>query len=116
MRPPPYQPLSFGKLSRFTVSQGKLCFASRMMDTEFYNLSIAKNYVAPSMLFMETTPPRGFSGLRNLAGPNDNVRPRVRVGLRTRSSAAQSQESSEMNPWGCWWCFGGGARCVCVGQ
>lgn len=63
----------YGKLSRFTMSNGELCFASRIMDTGFYNYSVSRGSVAPSMLFQETTPPRNFSGLRNMNGANDNV-------------------------------------------
>ena len=63
----------YGKLSRFSVSNGNICFASRMMDTGFYNVSNQMDSIAPSMLFMNTIPTRNFSGIRNLQGPNDNV-------------------------------------------
>ncbi len=63
----------FGKLLRFRLGGGQLCFTARMMDTVFYNDSVAAGKIAPSMLFMETAPPRGYNGIENLRGGNDNV-------------------------------------------
>ena len=63
---------AYGKLSRFTISGGRVCFAARMMATGFWNASVAEGEVAPGVLFMETTPPRGNKGMTNLKGPNDN--------------------------------------------
>lgn len=65
---------AFGKLHRFTFTEGKtMCFACRMMGTAFYNKSVELNKVAPSVLFTETQPPRNWSGVQNMLGPNDNV-------------------------------------------
>ena len=44
-----------------------------MMDTAFYNQSEALGAVGPNNLFYKTDPPRKFSGMRNIEGPNDNV-------------------------------------------
>ena len=63
---------AFGKLSRFTIARGRVCFASRMMQTAFWNESVATGKVAPGLLFYETTPARGFSGMHNVNAPNDN--------------------------------------------
>lgn len=63
----------FGKLARFTLSNQSLCYHSRMMDTGFYNESMHTGKVAPGLMFSETAPPRNYSGLQNIGGPNDNV-------------------------------------------
>ena len=63
----------FGKLQKFEFSDGQLCFKAKMMDTGFYNQSKAEGSIAPSLLFMETSPASGHSGVDNLKGPNDNV-------------------------------------------
>merc|ERR1711959_812031 len=44
----------FGKLNRFQLSGGEVCFMSRMMKTQFYKDSLAAGTVAPSILFNET--------------------------------------------------------------
>jgi hypothetical protein len=50
----------FGKLNRFDIRQGQVCFTARMMDTGFYNDSIALQKVAPAVLFEQTAPPSQF--------------------------------------------------------
>jgi beta,beta-carotene 9',10'-dioxygenase len=64
----------FGKLNRFTLSAGRACLAARMMSTKFWNESVAKGVVAPSLLFYETVPSRKefFPTLENMMGANDN--------------------------------------------
>jgi len=65
---------AFGKMHRFHwTSNDTMCYTTKMMDTEFYNESIRLGKVAPSNLFYETDPPRGYSGMKNIAGPIDNV-------------------------------------------
>ena len=54
----------FGKLHRFEVNQGQACFEGRIMDTAFYNMSMAEGKVAPSILFSETAPPTGYLGFQ----------------------------------------------------
>ena len=63
----------FGKLASFLLANNSLCYRSQMMDTGFYNDSLTAGKIAPGLMFAETSPPRGYSGIRNLAGPNDNV-------------------------------------------
>jgi len=64
----------FGKLQRFTVSHNVICFSAKMMNTGFYTESMKMNKVAPSMLFMKTSPPRDETGfMANARGPNDNT-------------------------------------------
>ena len=63
----------YGKFQRFTISNGTLCFAGRMMDTDFWNTSKRINKVAPDALFMETVPPRGYGVMENLKGKGDNT-------------------------------------------
>jgi hypothetical protein len=63
----------FGKYQRFTISHGQLCFAATMMNTVFWNRSVAANKVAPDALFMDTVPPRGYSWMENLQAPGDNT-------------------------------------------
>ena len=48
----------FGKLHRFEMSAGKVCFSAKMMDTGFYTESVEKGRIADGVLFDETTPPR----------------------------------------------------------
>jgi len=50
-----------------------MSFTCKMMDTAFYNQSEALGAVGPNNLFYKTDPPRKFSGMRNIEGPNDNV-------------------------------------------
>ena len=64
---------AYGKFHRFTIANGRLCFAARMMDTDFWNSSTAARKVAPDALFMETVPPRGYGVLENLKGKGDNT-------------------------------------------
>ena len=64
---------AYGKLSRFTISGSRVCFAARQMETAFWNASVAAGRVAPGLLFYETTPPRGYSAMHNLNGPNDSA-------------------------------------------
>eukprot|EP00937_MAST-01D_sp_MAST-1D-sp2_P001050 g1050.t1 len=69
----------FGKLHRVDIKPraglpSEICLSARMMDTAFYNESLAKGKIAPSVLFNEPVPPRkGLNPLRNIMGPNDNV-------------------------------------------
>jgi carotenoid cleavage dioxygenase-like enzyme len=63
----------FGKLASFSLSNNSLCYQSQMMDTGFYNDSLKAGKIAPSLMFAETIPKRNYSGIQNLAGPNDNV-------------------------------------------
>ena len=65
----------FGKLHRFTFKENgaKMCSHARMMDTTFYNNSIDMGRIAPNLLFTDTKPPSGYSGIQNLGGPQDNL-------------------------------------------
>ena len=63
---------AFGKLSRFTVDKGRVCFAAQMMRTGFWNKSVELGSIAPGLLFYDTTPPRKNKGMTNLNAPNDN--------------------------------------------
>jgi len=65
---------AFGKMHRFRIyPNGTLCFTCRMMDTEFYNSSVKLGSVAAGDLFYKTDPPRPYTGMENIKGPNDNV-------------------------------------------
>ena len=63
----------FGKLHRFEISNNKLCFNCVMMDTNFYKQSIEKGKIVQGIMFQDTSPPGGYSGIENVKGPNDNV-------------------------------------------
>ena len=67
----------FGKLHSFELDGGDGgggCFSAAMMNTGFYNASVAKGVVTAGVLFDETVPPRkGLDPLRNILAPNDNV-------------------------------------------
>merc|ERR1712086_118235 len=65
----------YGKLHRFQMADGQLCFRGQMMRTNFYNESIKSGTVPPAMLFQETKPPRKNCHLPtcNLRGANDNT-------------------------------------------
>ena len=75
----------FGKLHSFELDGGNGgdpagggggggCFSAKMMNTAFYNASLAKGEVTAGVLFDETVPPRkGLDPLRNILAPNDNV-------------------------------------------
>jgi len=65
----------FGKLHRFEMSAGKVCFSAKMMDTGFYTESVEKGRIADGVLFDETTPPRRkcLDPMCNVFAPNDNV-------------------------------------------
>ena len=67
----------FGKFNKFSFSdQGSVasvCFSSKMIGSGFYNTSVDKGKVAPSILFMDTTPPLNYRSMEILNGPNDNV-------------------------------------------
>ena len=65
----------FGKVQRFVLrgDNGTVCFHARMMDTEFYNKSIAAQSVWNVFLFMETKPPINGSNIGKAVNVNDNV-------------------------------------------
>lgn len=69
----------FGKLHKFEFTAGpdsstdQVCFTSRMIESGFYNQSHEKNHIAPSVLFMDTTPPLDYNFFKKMMGPNDNV-------------------------------------------
>ena len=64
----------FGKLSRFTFTKdSKLCAYARMMDTAFYNDSMAMGQPCPNLYFADTVPPLPYGGMQNLQGPQDNL-------------------------------------------
>lgn len=52
----------FGKLQRFELHEGRMCFEARMMDTLFYNASIAAQKIVPTMLFEPSVPDNHYSG------------------------------------------------------
>ena len=56
----------------FNLGLIKQC-VPRMMDTAFYNQSEALGAVGPNNPFYKTDPPRKFTGMQNIGGPNDNV-------------------------------------------
>jgi len=65
---------AFGKLHRFSFHpNGSMSFSCKMMDTAFYNNSEQIQAIAPSNLFYKASPPRKYSGMTNIKGPNDNV-------------------------------------------
>merc|ERR1719440_106712 len=65
----------YGKLHRFQMSDGQVCFKAQMMQTKYYNESMKSGTVPPAMLFEETKPPRKNCHLPmcNIQGPNDNT-------------------------------------------
>jgi len=65
----------YGKLHRFQLSDGQVCFRAQMMLTDFYNQSVKTGTVPPAMLFEETKPPRTNCHLPlcNIRGANDNT-------------------------------------------
>lgn len=66
----------FGKIHRFDMAPDtdQICFSTKMMDTGFYNESMAQGKVAAGVLFKETIPPRKcLLPVCNILAPNDNV-------------------------------------------
>ena len=67
----------FGKLTKFEISPDETCVTSVMMNTGFYNQSLAAGKITEGVLFKDTVPPREKCKLSapmcNLNGPNDNV-------------------------------------------
>lgn len=68
----------FGKLHRFEYDgeSKQMCETAKMMRTGFYNASMELERIAPSMLFMDTVPPRPSCGgamCNLLKGANDNT-------------------------------------------
>ena len=68
---------AFGKLTKFEISPDETCVTSVMMNTGFYNQSLAAGKIIEGVLFKDTVPPREKCKLSapmcNLNGPNDNV-------------------------------------------
>merc|ERR1711871_1352042 len=66
---------AFGKLNRFQMNNGTVCFTTKMMNTGFYNESMRENKIGRGVLFDEPTPPRDrcFDPMCNVFAPNDNV-------------------------------------------
>jgi hypothetical protein len=60
----------FGKLQRFEIMNGQICFSTKMMSTLFYNESVQNNKIAPSILFFDTEPSNNYSGMEVMTGPN----------------------------------------------
>jgi hypothetical protein len=52
----------YGKLQRFELHEGRMCFQARMMDTQFYNASIAAQKIVPTMLFEPSVPDNHYTG------------------------------------------------------
>eukprot|EP00665_Eupelagonemidae_sp_cell47_P006097 gene6097-1882_t len=65
----------------FNGSAGTVRFSSSFLHSKFYDLSIEKGKIAPSMLAAETSPPKKLGPL-SAAGANDNnyIKPRKIVG------------------------------------
>lgn len=67
----------FGKFNKFSFSEkdgvSSVCFTSKMIGSGFYNTSVDKGKIAPSILFMDTAPPLNYRPMELLNGPNDNV-------------------------------------------
>jgi len=63
----------YGKFHKFQFKNNELCYSSKMIETGFYNLSIDKNTIVPSVLFMDTNPSLNYNAMEILGGPNDNV-------------------------------------------
>jgi carotenoid cleavage dioxygenase-like enzyme len=94
---------AFGKLHRFGFNtNGSMTFVCKMMDTAFYNQSEALGAVGPGNVFYKTDPPRKFTGMQNIGGPNDNVfvnTYRIGEGNNTRMrSITDSQTGVEFDP------------------
>lgn len=49
---------TFGRLTKVEFEGDRVCFSSKMLDTNFYNASLRLNHIAPAVLFTETDPPR----------------------------------------------------------
>jgi carotenoid cleavage dioxygenase-like enzyme len=49
---------AFGKINRFELSHGQICFSARMLQSKFYNDSMTLGRPAAGLLFTETVPPR----------------------------------------------------------
>merc|ERR1712232_183330 len=65
---------SFGKLFKFEMKAGEVCFTFRTMETKYWNDSMRLGRVTDGILFSEPEPPRpACKELCDLLAPNDNV-------------------------------------------
>lgn len=69
----------YGKFHKFQMHNGRVCVKARMMESAWYNQSVASNTISSSLLFFETEPARDAcpadSGSCNNYpnAPNDNA-------------------------------------------
>mmetsp|Transcript_56140 Transcript_56140/g.114791 ORF Transcript_56140/g.114791 Transcript_56140/m.114791 type:complete len:520 (-) Transcript_56140:238-1797(-) len=63
----------YGKWHRFEFSDQGMCFQCRMLESGYYNNSVAENKIVPEMLFMDTIPSNNYSSIQKALGPNDNT-------------------------------------------
>jgi len=67
---------AFGKVQRYTLTEGSLCISSRMLQSGFYNESMKLGHVNHGLLFTETVPPRDkcpmWNPMCNELAPMDN--------------------------------------------
>ena len=64
----------FGKLARFTfTNDSELCVYSTMMDSAYYNDSIAMGKPCPNLFLLDTSPPLNYTDMQKLEGPQDNL-------------------------------------------
>uniref|UniRef100_A0A7S1LN72 Uncharacterized protein n=1 Tax=Alexandrium catenella TaxID=2925 RepID=A0A7S1LN72_ALECA len=63
-----------GKMNRFEIEEGKVCYTSAWMETGTYQSAMREGRPGRGLLFEETQPPRPpcFTPLCNVRGPNDN--------------------------------------------
>jgi len=88
----------FGKLHKFDFVSDQVCFTSKMIESGFYNESMAKGKAAPGVLFMDMQPPMHYNYAQKMGGPNDNVYVKtLRVG-ETYFSLTDAQTMLEFSP------------------
>eukprot|EP00413_Alexandrium_margalefii_P007376 CAMPEP_0204529334 /NCGR_PEP_ID=MMETSP0661-20131031/10008_1 /ASSEMBLY_ACC=CAM_ASM_000606 /TAXON_ID=109239 /ORGANISM="Alexandrium margalefi, Strain AMGDE01CS-322" /LENGTH=531 /DNA_ID=CAMNT_0051535351 /DNA_START=41 /DNA_END=1636 /DNA_ORIENTATION=+ len=64
----------YGKMNRFELQGGSICYTSAWMNTRIYEKSVKEGRPCASLLFEETKPSRPSCGMPmcNVLGPNDN--------------------------------------------